>query len=148
MVMQEDSLMLAFLMTMLSISPLEDGSMTLDDNIMLHAEFDPLVHSDNTRRLQVHGVEHLLPGLLLLRFGLVQFGIRRSISIHPWDRSGNINEFGEGSSANPTILVCVSVYKHLDKTMVCIRVTLLILDGSLDKPDEILLGLVETSNVG
>ena len=65
---------------------------------MLHTELVPLVKCDHSCALKVHGVEHVLPGQLLL-FCLVQLRIHRSIG------------------------------------------------GLLGKPNEVILGLVEASDV-
>merc|ERR1712215_110183 len=119
-------------------------------NYMFHTEFQPLIHSDHPCALQVHGVEHLLPGLLLLNLCLVQLCIHRSISILPWDRGSHVDKFGEGTFAYKTISVGVDIHKHLDKTMVELgmSVTLLIFNSLFDEPNEILLGLIEASNIG
>merc|ERR1711942_271583 len=81
---------------------------------------------------------------------LVQFGISRSISIGSWHGCSSINELGERSLADETILVGVSINKELKQGMIQlrVRVALLVLDGLLDEPDEILLGLVEGVNWG
>merc|ERR1712208_210111 len=78
-------------------------------NDILHAKIKPLVNSYHICSLHVHGVEHLPPGLLRLILSLVHLHINESIPIHPGDRSNHVNEFGERSSADKTILISINI---------------------------------------
>merc|ERR1712227_622070 len=95
--------------------------------------------------VRIHGVKHLLPGSILLGFSLVELRICWSISISSGHRCSIIDQLGEGSSADETILIGVCIHKQLQERMVHlgVRVTLLVVDCLLDEPDEVLLGLVE-----
>merc|ERR1719308_576310 len=92
---------------------------------VLPAELQPFIKGDDPSCLEIHRVEHLLPGSILLRFSFVQIGVSRGISISSWQGSGCIKQLGERMV-------------HLS-----MRMALLVLDSLLYKPDEILLGLVE-----
>merc|ERR1712227_107646 len=120
---------------------------SLGSDVLL-AELQPLIKSNDSCSLQVHGVKHLLPSRILLCLSLVQLRVLRGIAIGSGHRCSSINQLGEGSSADKTILVGVSIHEQLQKRMVHlgVRVTLLVCHCSLDKPDEILLGLVEGVN--
>merc|ERR1712227_1014049 len=109
------------------------------------AELEPFIEGDDTSGLEIHGVKHLLSGSILLCLSLVQLRILRSISISSRHGCSSINQLGEGSSANKTISVGVSIHEQFQKGMVHlgVRVTLLVCHCSLDKPDEVFLGLVE-----
>merc|ERR1712243_460128 len=76
---------------------------------------------------------------------LVLIGISRGITISSWQGRGCVNQLGEGSLADKTIFVGVSINKQLQERMVhlSMRMALLVLDSLLYKPDEIVLGLVE-----
>ena len=71
--------------------------------------------------------------------------VLRSISISSWHGSSSINQLGETGLAHQTILVGVSVHEELEEGVVELRVGvgLLVSHSLLDKPDEVLLGLVE-----
>merc|ERR1712058_4110 len=112
---------------------------------VLPAELQPFIKGDDPSCLEIHRVEHLLPGSILLRFSFVQIGVSRGISISSWQGSGCINQLGEGGLADKAIFIGVSINKQLQERMVhlSMRMALLVLDSLLYKPDEILLGLVE-----
>merc|ERR1712168_856533 len=118
---------------------------SLGSDVLL-AELEPFIKGDDASGLEIHGVEHLLSGSVLLYLRLVQSGILRSVSIGSGHRCSGIDQLGEGSLADKTISVGVSIDEQLQERMIQLgmRVTLLIGDCSLDKPDEIFLGLVES----
>merc|ERR1712227_470760 len=112
---------------------------------VLPAELEPFIKGDDTSGLEIHGVKHLLSGCILLCLSLVQLRILRSITIGSGHGCSSINQLGEGSSANKTISVGVSIHEQLQERMIHLRmrVTLLVCHSSLHEPDEVLLGLVE-----
>merc|ERR1712025_680555 len=120
---------------------------SLGSNV-LPAELQPFIESDDTGRLEIHGVEHFLTSSIFLSLSLIQVGIRWCISISSWHCGSCINQLGEGCLARKTILVGVSINKKLEKGMIHlgVRVAFLLLDSLLHEPDEILLGLVKGVN--
>ena len=127
----------------------------VDDGVRVHggslgrdvllAELQPLVEGDDTSGLEIHGVKHLLSGGVLLSLALVQLTVLRSITIGPGHGSSSVDQLGEALLAHQTILVSVGVHEQLQQGVVHLRVgvALLVGDRLLDKPDEVLLGLVE-----
>merc|ERR1712098_805841 len=95
---------------------------------VLLAELQPFIEGDDASGLEIHGVEHLLSGGVLLCFRLVQSRILRSVSISSRHGSSCINQLGEGSLADKTISVGVGINEQLQKRMIQfrVRVTLLI----------------------
>merc|ERR1712227_726954 len=112
---------------------------------VLMAELEPFIEGDDTSGLEIHGVKHLLSGSILLCLSLVQLRVLWSISIGSGHGCSGINQLGEGSSADKTISVGVSIHEQFQERMIHfgVRVTLLVCHCSLDKPDEVFLGLVE-----
>ena len=62
---------------------------------VLPAELQPLVKGDDTSRLEIHGVKHLLPGSILLRLSLVELRVCRSIAVSSGHRCCSVNQLGE-----------------------------------------------------
>merc|ERR1712121_52590 len=120
---------------------------SLGSNVLL-AEFEPFIEGDDTSGLQIHGVEHLLSGGILLGLCLVQSRIIGSISIGSGHRCSSIDQLGEGGFADKTISVGVCIHKELEEGMIQfrVRVALLVRDCPLHKPDEVFFGLVESVN--
>ena len=114
-------------------------------NDVLHAVSQPFIEGDDTGRLLVHGVKHLLPGFLLVLLGLVEVAVLGSEPVSPRQGSGSVHQLGERFLAYQTIIVGVGLGKHLQQAVVQLRVavTLLVSHGLLHPPDEVLLGLVE-----
>merc|ERR1719300_2358094 len=119
-------------------------SRSLGSNVF-SAELQPFIKGDDTSSLEIHGVEHLLPGRIFFLLSFVKIRISWSIAISPGHGSRGINQLGEGSLADKTIPVGVGVNKNLEQGVVefRVRITLLVLHGLLHKPDEVRLGLVE-----
>merc|ERR1712083_482530 len=63
---------------------------------VLHAEPVPFIKGDHPGALEVHGVEHLLPGGIPLLIRLVELGVWRSVSVSSWDGGGLVHKLGEG----------------------------------------------------
>merc|ERR1712227_367447 len=63
---------------------------SLGSDVLL-AELQPFIEGDDANGLEIHGVEHLLSGGILLCLSLVQSGILRSVSISSWHGSSCIN---------------------------------------------------------
>ena len=59
-------------------------------------------------------------------------------------------QFGERFLTDQAVIVGVGINKHLQQTVVELRVAVafLVSDGLLDKPDEVFLGLVESGGWG
>ena len=127
----------------------------VDDGVRVHggslgrdvllAKLQPLVEGDDTSGLEIHGVEHLLSGRVLLSLALVQLTVLGSITIGPGHGSSSVNQLGEALLAHQTILVGVGVHEQLQERVVHlrVRVALLVIDGLLHEPDKVFLGLVE-----
>merc|ERR1712133_313692 len=137
------------LLELLHTSMVNDGVRihggSLGSNVLL-AELEPFIKCDDTSGLEIHGVKHLLPGCILLCLGIVKIGIFRSIPISSGHRCGSVDQLGERSSADETILVGVSIHKQLQERVVHlgVRVALLVIDSLLHEPDEVFLGLVKS----
>ena len=112
---------------------------------VLQRVVQPFIKSDDTGRLLVHGVKHLLPGFLLVLLGLVEIAVLGSEPVSPRQSSGSIHQLGEGFLAYQTIIVGVGFGEHLEQAVVQLRVAvaLLVRYGLLHPPDEVLLGLIE-----
>merc|ERR1712121_397026 len=110
---------------------------------VLLAELEPFIKCDDTSRLEIHRVKHLLPRGILLSLGLVEIGILWSIPVSSRHRCGSVDQLGEGSSTDKTILVGVSIHEQLQQGVVHlgVRVALLVIYGLLHEPDEVFLGL-------
>merc|ERR1712126_467154 len=67
---------------------------SLGSDVLL-AELQPFIKGDDASGLEIHGVEHLLSGGVLLCLSLVQSGILRSVSISSGHRCGGINQLRE-----------------------------------------------------
>merc|ERR1719347_2121459 len=117
---------------------------SLGSDVLL-AELQPFIEGNDTSGLEIHGVEHLLSGGVLLCISLVQSRIFWSVSISSGHCCSGINQLGEGGLADKTISVGVGINKQLQQGVIQlrVRVTLLVIDCSLDEPDEVFLGLVE-----
>ena len=112
---------------------------------VLQRVVEPLIKGDDTSRLLVHGVKHLLSGVLLVLLGLVQVAVLGSEPVSPRQSSGSVHQLGEGFLAYQTIIVGVGLSKHLQEAVVQlgVAVALPVGHGLLHPPDEVLLGLVE-----
>ena len=69
-------------------------------NDVLQAELQPFVKCDNSSSLQVHGLEHLLSGLLLVLPCLIQLSVGRGIAVFPRDGERNVDQLREGFFAD------------------------------------------------
>ena len=120
----------------------QSGSLGHD---VLQTVVQPLIKSDDSSRLLVHGVKHLRPGFLLVLLSLVEIAVLGSEPVSPRQSSGSVYQLGERFLAYQTIIVGVGLGKHLQQAVVQLRVavTLLVSHGLLHPPDEVLLGLVE-----
>ena len=99
---------------------------------------------------QIHGVEHLLSGGVLLLLVLPHIGVGWSVAVGPGHGGSLVNQVGEGSSADQPVLVGVGIHEHLQQGVVQlgVAVALLVRGGPLHEPDEVLLGLVEGADSG
>ena len=125
----------------------QSGSLGHD---MLQTVGQPFIKGDHAGRFLVHGVKHLLPGLLFVLLRLVQLAVLGSESVGPGQSSGSVHQLGERFLADQTVIVGVSFGKHLQQAVVQLGVTvaLLVSHRLLHPPDEVLLGLVERGHGG
>merc|ERR1712228_642313 len=136
------------LLVLINASLINDGMRIQGGSLgsnMLPGELQPFVKGDDSSGFEVHGVEHFLSCCVFIGISFVQVRISWSVSVSSWHGGSSINQLGEGSLANETISVGVSINKNLEQGVIQLRVgiALLVLDGLLDEPDEVLLGLVE-----
>ena len=117
---------------------------------VFQAEGQPLIKGDDASRLLVHGVEHPSPGTLLLLHSPVEVAVLGSKPVLSGQSSGSVNQLGERFLTDQAVIVGVGINKHLQQTVVELRVAVafLVSDGLLDKPDEVILGLVESGGWG
>ena len=120
----------------------QSGSLGHD---VLQTVVQPFIKGDDSGRLLVHGVKHLLPGFLLVLLGLVEIAVLGSEPVSPRQGSGSVHQLGERFLAYQTVIVGVGFSKHLEQAVVqlTVAVALLVSHGLLHPPDEVLLGLVE-----
>ena len=89
---------------------IQSGSLGHD---VLQTVGQPFIKGDDTSRLLVHGVKHLLPGILLVLLSLVQVAVLGSEPVSPRQSSGSVHQLGERFLADQTVIVGVSFSKHL-----------------------------------
>ena len=120
----------------------QSGSLGHD---VLQTVVQPFIKGDDSGRLLVHGVKHLLPGFLLVLLGLVEVAVLGREPVSPRQGSGSVHQLGERFLAYQTVIVGVGFSKHLEQAVVqlTVAVALLVSHGLLHPPDEVLLGLVE-----